>query len=363
MIVYFPPKWRHLAPAGYAANGTSDRLVSFVDLAPTILSLAGMKPKEWMQGGAFCGKYATAEPEYSFGFRGRMDERYDLVRSVRSKRFMYVRNFMSFRPEGQHTQYMFGTPTTRVWKRLFDEGKLNEVQSRFWQPRAAEELYDLETDKYEVHNLAGSAEYAEQLKPMREALDAWERRIKDVDLLPEAEMRERAQDSTPYDVGHDPKQFDFDAVYDAAKLATSKSANEVTKVIELLNSGDSAVRYWGAVGLLGSGRAGIAAGHHQLIAALDDASPSVRVVAAEAIGLFGNADDTTKAVAVLVECAGPEQDAYLSTAAWNALDYLDDRARPAIETLRKISPEPINPPRRYGGYLQQLKKATLDGLN
>jgi hypothetical protein len=198
---------------------------------------------------------------------------------------------------------------------------------------------------------------------MRDALDAWERRIKDVDLLPEAEMRRRAQDSTPYDVGHDQKQFDVDAVYDAAKLATSAAGSELTQVVELLNSDDSAVRYWGAVGLLGKGPAGVAAGHHQLVAALDDAAPSVRVVAAESLGRFGNADDTAKAITVLVECAGPEQDAYLSTAAWNALDYLDDRARPATETLRKISPEPINPPRRYGGYLQQLKRATLDGLD
>ena len=128
-----PAEVAALAPKDYRAGGTSDRLVSFVDLAPTMLSLAGIEPPEWMQGGAFCGKYAAPEPEFSFGFRGRMDERYDLVRSVRDKRYMYVRNFMPHRPHGQHNAYMFETPTTRVWRQLFDEGKLNAAQSRFWQ--------------------------------------------------------------------------------------------------------------------------------------------------------------------------------------------------------------------------------------
>ena len=83
-----------------------------------MLSLAGIEPPDWMQGGAFCGKYETSEPEFSYGFRGRMDERYDLVRSVRDKRYMYVRNYMPHRPHGQHIAYMFETPTTRVWQQV-----------------------------------------------------------------------------------------------------------------------------------------------------------------------------------------------------------------------------------------------------
>jgi len=99
-IVYFPEKWRHLAPKDYQPGGASDRLISFIDLAPTVLSLAEIKPPEWMQGAPFCGKYEALEPEFSFGFRGRMDERYDLVRSVRDKRYMYVRNYMPHRIAG-----------------------------------------------------------------------------------------------------------------------------------------------------------------------------------------------------------------------------------------------------------------------
>ena len=135
-----------MRPRSIAQGGTSDRLISFVDLAPTMLSLAGLKPPEWMQGDAVLWSYESPPPRFSFGFRGRMDERYDLVRSVRDQRYMYVRNFMPYRPHGQHNAYMFETPTTRVWRQLFDEGKLNAVQSQFWQPKSPEEFYDLDAD-------------------------------------------------------------------------------------------------------------------------------------------------------------------------------------------------------------------------
>src|SRR5262249_44273445 len=137
----------------YKPGGTTDRLVGFVDLAPTVLSLAGIKPPDYYQGRAFAGPFGGPPNEYLHGFRGRMDERYDLVRSVRDKRDVFIHNFMPHKPYGQHVSYMFETPTTRVWKRLFDAGKLNKTQARFWQTKATFELYDLERDPDEVHNL------------------------------------------------------------------------------------------------------------------------------------------------------------------------------------------------------------------
>src|SRR5690606_37407789 len=142
---------------------------SFVDLAPTLLSLAGIEPPAWMQGHAFLGRYEAAPQSYLHGFRGRMDERYDLVRSVRDKRYVHIRNYMPHLLYGQHINYMFQTPTTRVWKQLYDAGRLNEAQKRFWEPKPTEELYDLHTDRDEVINLAQSAEHQEVLERMRQA--------------------------------------------------------------------------------------------------------------------------------------------------------------------------------------------------
>ncbi len=361
-IVYFPPKWRKLAPKEYREGETSDRLISFVDLAPTVLSLAGVKAPEWMQGAAFCGEYEAPEPEFSYGFRGRMDERIDLVRSVRDKRYMYVRNYMPHLPAGQHNQYMFQTPTTRVWHRLFEQGKLNAAQAAFWQPKAVEELYDLQADPDEVHNLADSLEHREVLMRMREAQEAWEKRIKDVDFLSEWEMHERAKGSSPYEVGHDLKKYDFDAIFAAANLASSMKAENLPAIVKLLESEDSGVRYWGAVGLLSQGKAGVAAGREELVAALSDKSPIVRVMAAEALGRFGSSDDAAMALEVLLKCSQPSEDAYLTTAAWNALDHLDGRALPAKAKIKALSPDPVSPPQRYGGYGRRLKEETMAGL-
>ncbi|MCX6854291.1 MAG: sulfatase, partial [Verrucomicrobia bacterium] len=91
MVVYFPKKWEHLAPKEYSSGGKSDRLVSFVDLAPTLLSIIGIKPPEWMQGHAFAGPHQTEPQSFIFGERGRMDERMDLVRSVTDGRYVYLR--------------------------------------------------------------------------------------------------------------------------------------------------------------------------------------------------------------------------------------------------------------------------------
>jgi arylsulfatase A-like enzyme len=117
MVVYFPPNWKHLAPKEYGAGVKSDRLVSFVDLAPTLLSIIGVKPPEWMQGHAFAGKFQTEPQPFVYGFRGRMDERIDTVRSVTDGRFVYLRNYMPHLSQAQHVSYQFETPSTRVWRK------------------------------------------------------------------------------------------------------------------------------------------------------------------------------------------------------------------------------------------------------
>ena len=128
LVVYIPEKFKDLRPPEYKTGGKSERLVSFVDFAPTMLSLIGVKPPEWMQGHAFLGKFIAEPQSFLHGFRGRMDEQIDVMRSVRDERFVYIRNYMPHRIYGQYVSYMFQTPTTAVWRKLYDQGKLNEDQ-------------------------------------------------------------------------------------------------------------------------------------------------------------------------------------------------------------------------------------------
>ncbi|MGC9327546.1 MAG: sulfatase family protein, partial [Candidatus Hinthialibacter sp.] len=94
MVVHIPDRFKHLMPEDYQKGGESDRLVGFIDLAPTVLSLVGIKPPDYMQGHAFLGRFTAPKPEFFFGFRGRMDERYDMVRTVGDGRYVYLRHYM-----------------------------------------------------------------------------------------------------------------------------------------------------------------------------------------------------------------------------------------------------------------------------
>src|SRR5262249_13633249 len=94
LLVHIPQKFQHLAPRDYKAGGKTDRLVNFVDFAPTLLSLVGIKPPDYFQGSAFLGKFEAAPRSFVHGFRGRMDERIDLVRSVRDQQYVYLRNYL-----------------------------------------------------------------------------------------------------------------------------------------------------------------------------------------------------------------------------------------------------------------------------
>lgn len=355
LIVHFPEKWAHLAPKDYSTGGTSDRLVGFIDFAPTMLSICGIEPKEWMQGHAFAGKFETAPQDFSYGFRGRMDERVDLVRTVMDQRYVYLRQYMPHRIYGQYIQYMFQTPTTQVWHDMFQAGKLNEAQSHFWREKPAEELYDLETDPDEVNNLVDSADHTAVLERMRKAHRDWEKKIRDVGFLSEAEIHARSEGSTPYEMGHDPEKYDFDSVFAAADLASSRKAEDIPAIVDLFDSADSGVRYWGAQGLLIHKEAGVEAGLEKLRSALGDESSSVAVIAAEALGRFGPESDRGKALEVLLKFANQNEsnvfDAILAT---NAIDYMDEKAASKLDEIKALPRSQKVKTERVSGYVGSL---------
>ncbi|MFM8274051.1 MAG: sulfatase/phosphatase domain-containing protein, partial [Gemmata sp.] len=166
-------------------------LVCFLDLAPTVLALAGAEVPPQMQGRVMLGEKAQPAPKYVFGARDRMDETYDRVRTVRGERYRYVRNFEPDLPYFQYINYMDEMPIMREWRRLAFEGKLNKTQMLFMsRTKPTEELYDLDTDPHEVHNLASaeSVELQKVRKEMAAALDQWIKDTKDLGETPEKEL-------------------------------------------------------------------------------------------------------------------------------------------------------------------------------
>lgn len=355
MILYVPEVFRELRPAEYTRPGGSRRLVSFVDLAPTVLSLAGIEPPDHFQGHAFAGKFETPPQPYSYAFRGRMDERYDMVRSVRNERFIYIRNFMPHRIYGQFVEYMFRTPTTAVWHRLYREGKLSSPRTHFWEAKPAEELYDLAEDPDETKNLAGSPEHKAVLERLRTARREWSLSIRDLGFLPESAIYSRSGSDAPHTMGTDPKRYPVERIMRMAELATSMRDGVEDKLRAGFDDSDGAVRYWAALGALIRGQEGVRSLTGPLREALSDEAPAVRVAAGEALGLHGSDADATRALAVLVELADAEKHGlHVAMSALNALDYLDGRAAPALNRILSLPQELPGMDGRFRIYLPNL---------
>lgn len=354
LIVRFPDKYKHLAPTEYSVNGVSDRLVSFVDFAPTMLSIIGVEPPEYMQGHAFAGKFAAEPQPYIYGFRGRMDERPDFVRSITDGRYVLVRNFLPHIPHGQHVGYQFQTTTTRVWKEMFDAGELNEAQSRFWiTPREPYELYDLESDPDEVVNIANRPSGSEVVWPLRTALDEWQKSIHDLGFLPEGMMHDLAYEAgvTPYEYGHSDsysveRMLEITQPIGFLSERPSTHAKEMARVV--IYGEHPAERYWAAIDLLGRPR--YAQTHEAaLLDALEDPSDHVRIAAAETLATNckqdpneqpGVNDPVYPALTVLREEANYKNgSSYAAVHALNAIDRLDEIAAPILKDVVAV-PEP-----------------------
>jgi Arylsulfatase A and related enzymes len=364
LLVRIPEKFRNLRSPDSRPGAVSDRMVGFIDLAPTVLSLAGIKPPVHMQGNAYLGTHQAAAQPYLYGFRGRMDERYDLVRSVRDKRYIYIRNYMPHRIYGQHIAYMFETPTTAVWKKLYDEGKLKPPQTFFWETKPPEELYDLEQDRDEVNNLANSAAHQDILKRLRAAQQKLAVDIRDVGFLPENEIHSRSASSTPYEMGHDDRKYPARRVIETAEIASSLKKGATSQLTGALRDPDDAVRWWGALGILMRGAGEVTACAPQLRTALNDKAPSVRAVAAEALGRYGSAADLSKSLEVLLAAASAEKNGvYVAIQAVNSIEALGAKAKPIKDALKALPLKDPSAPERTSGYLPRLMEDVLAKLN
>lgn len=183
MMIRWP---KRLAPQ------VNDQLVSFVDLAPTVLALAGVPVPAHLQGRVLVGPQAGAAPEMIFAARDRMDIEYDMMRSARDKRFLYIRNFEPELPYAGHIIYRNQSNIMQEWLRLQAEGKLTGPAALWMRTsRPAEELYDTVADPHQIRDLAGDPAHRATLERMRQAVAGWMARIGDQGLINEAEMIQR----------------------------------------------------------------------------------------------------------------------------------------------------------------------------
>ena len=316
-IIRIPKKYKHLFPEKTTGSKV-DRLISFVDLAPTLLSIANISIPEYMQGSAFVGKQKTADPEYAYMFRGRMDERYDMSRAIRDKKFRYIRNYMPYRIYGQYLEYLWRAPSMKSWEQAYNNGECNETQSIFWNTKSAEELYDTENDPWEINNLAQNPEYAEVLQRLRAETTNWSLKIKDTGFIPEAERTDRSGELASYDYFRS-GTFKLEPIITAANLAISGDPKNLEQLSGYLNDDDSAIRYWGATGLLILGEKAHSK-LKELEKACQDKSADVMAIAAEAIYNLGHKELAKQKLIKGLSSAN----SFARTHIFNTMDCIDD---------------------------------------
>lgn len=324
LIVYFPPKWRHLAPAPPGSRIHDP--VSFVDFSATVLSLAGVKIPDYMQGHAFLGSAKAPANEFVHITRDRMDERYDMMRSISDGRFIYVHNYRPDLPYVQPLEYMFKARGYQSWARAAAEGKLTKATAQFWGEKPTEELYEMSTDPDSVHNLASDAKYRGTLERLRAELKRRVLANKDNGFLPEGSSLEG------YEASHKPGAWDVEKVFAIATKASERDPANLPSLIESLEDSSEPVRWWAAQGCTML-REKAASAAPALRKHLTDDSGAVQVAAAEALARLGF---VSEALPVLEKRLQDTSAPQFGLHAGNVFDRLGEAARPSLPVMKQV---------------------------
>lgn len=336
--------------------GTVDgRLVSFVDFAPTMLSVAGVAVPSHMQGKPFLGAFKAPPRDYAFAARDRMDATYDLIRAVTDGRYKYLRNYEPRRPYDQYITYNESWPIMQEMRKVQAAGALSPEQQLFFRAtKPIEELFDTQSDPHELNNLAALPEYGEHLARFRDAMDAWLDASQDLGFVPEPNLKDwlpagktvPAPDSRPRYIAPDDESTIFGKRLSAwvAHLNSDNALRRIRAAATLglnpastqsvltaaLSDPDPCVAYWAAAGL-GNGDSWNADVGAALARCLGHADGLVRLGAARTLALKTSDE---QAVAVLVECLGDDNAAMRLLAA-DALDRLDNKPETVINAFQR----------------------------
>lgn len=319
---------RGMSPAGEESH----RLISLLDLGPSMLSLAGVEVPSSLQGQPFLGEQAAAPRSYIFAARDRMDERYDIIRAVRDQQYKYIRNYEPFKA---YYQYM-NTPekgrTMQAIRQVEANGNASPEVARFLTAeKPIEELYDTKADPHEMNNLANRPEYQEVLRRLRQEHLKWVERTRDLGLIPEAELT-RLRSSLGSEaaiLSGDESRERIQAIRDAASLSL-QGPERIPAMLQALQSPDTVVRYWAAVGLGNQGPAAQPS-KQQILPLLSDPSENTRVAAARALARMGDPQLALPTLTAVLD----QGTQWARVHAANVLDEMDEQALPVLSAMKR----------------------------
>jgi hypothetical protein len=223
--------------------------VEFVDLAPTVLALAGIKPPMGMDGTPVMGKGLQKsqinKKNTAFGYADRFDEKYDLVRTLRVGKFKYIRNYQPFNMDALFNFYRYKMLAYKEWLSLYRDGKLNDIQSQFFQPKSPEALYNINLDPHEVNDLSKSEDHKEILLQMRGQLQQRISSMPDLSFYPEPYLLDNALEN-PTAFGQNNKAAIAELIA-IADLNLAPFEQVKVKIKAALSDKNPWKRYWGLI--------------------------------------------------------------------------------------------------------------------
>ncbi|MEC7709152.1 MAG: sulfatase-like hydrolase/transferase [Planctomycetota bacterium] len=343
LIIRVPEKFQKSLDISSLA--TDNQLISAVDFAPTVLNIAGIDPPSYLQGRAFLGLHLSPPRKFVYGARDRMDERYDIIRTVRGPRYRYIRNFEPLKPYYQYMNTPEKGATMQEIRKKEASGQLDPVMALFSaNEKPVEELYDTHADPFEIHNLADDPAFSQRLSEMRHALSEWQNEIGDVGLIPEAEIEILEQDAgsrfaiLQSTTKNSSTEKRLAMLVDIATSASEGPAS-IPKLLDALQNEDASIRYWAATGIGNIGPAATST-LKRVVESLDDPSPSVRIAAARAVAKLGSPEEALP----VLESELQSDHQWGRLAAAIVLDEMDEVARPALPSLQQAL---LNQPNKY----------------
>jgi arylsulfatase A-like enzyme len=319
LIIYVPEKWKHLAPG--EPGSVNERLVQYIDMPSTFLSLAGAEVPERMTGHIFMGPEVEPAPEEVLLFSDRFVSAPDMSRGITDGRWKYIRNYEPDRPRFQMLAYALYHPGQLSHYNEFKAGRTTPAQSEFFNDQPFEELYDTQEDPYEIKNLAGLTVYDDKLGVLRQKLDTQLLAARDVGFIPEPMLAAIDQDNTTtiYDFGQSRERYHLDEIMVIANKAAQKDSGMIPELVQNLKHKDPVIRYWSILGLRVLGKKAKPA-LKDIEATLEDTEASVRINAMIALGNIGQVE---RALELLIkEAKGATTDAHANWAL-DGIKYLD----------------------------------------
>lgn len=333
-MVHVPEKY---ASKYHFKPGTvNDDLISFIDLAPTLLKLVGFQQPKTYPGNSILSTKPVRSPAYLYGAADRVDEGFDVARSIRTKQYLYIRNYLPHLPLLQRNWYTDNSEIMKALNQVRSSPDLTQAQkAMFASTRSVEELYDVAKDPYQLHNLATDKRHVGVIRKMRETLTKEILKNHDTGFAPEPELIRLSQVSTPFEFSQDQRKFPLSTILAACDLMLKPQASE-KDIAPFLTHKNGLVRYWAVIAArqMVENKAILKPYLRKL---LQDAVPTVQVEAATLLAEWGDTSGVDIIVSHLQANDSPLL-LYSSRALQNlALDHKVDPvgAKKTYETLDK----------------------------